>query len=110
MTALAVIPGFLWVGTSCGLILVYPLPKLQGVPRVINHACVAFHAHSGPVRSLFAVPEGITSLDEANVDDDLVSDVIGVFWHKNLFLHVLLKRKHFADTSEGYVCVQPVAF
>ena len=58
VTALLFIPGFLWVGTSVGLVLLYPLPKMQGVPRVIGRACVAFHAHCGPVRSLLAVPQG----------------------------------------------------
>ena len=77
VTALLVTPGFLWVGTSFGLILVYPLPKLQGVPRVVGRACVAFHAHCGPVRSLLAVPEG-TFQPQTAVDDNLTSSVSGI--------------------------------
>lgn len=68
ITALLFIPGFLWVGTSAGLILLYPLPKLQGVPRVIGRACVAFHGHCGPVRSLLAIPQGEVSVDTTNDD------------------------------------------
>lgn len=68
VTALLFIPGFLWVGTSVGLILLYPLPKMQGVPRVIGRACVAFHAHSGPVRSLLAIPQGLVAKETASDD------------------------------------------
>ncbi|XP_028393892.1 rho guanine nucleotide exchange factor 10-like isoform X2 [Dendronephthya gigantea] len=68
VTALLFIPGFLWVGTSAGLILLYPLPKLQGVPRVIGRACVAFHGHCGPVRSLLAIPQGEVGVDITNDD------------------------------------------
>lgn len=68
VTALLFIPGFLWVGTSAGLILLYPLPKMQGVPRVIGRACVAFHAHCGPVRSLLAIPQGFVA-EESLADD-----------------------------------------
>ena len=68
VTALLFTPGFLWVGTSVGLILLYPLPKMQGVPRVIGRACVAFHAHCGPVRSLLSIPQGVV-VEEITGDD-----------------------------------------
>ena len=68
VTALLFIPGFLWVGTSVGLILLYPLPKMQGVPRVIGRACVAFHAHCGPVRCLLAIPQGVVAKETENDD------------------------------------------
>ena len=80
VTALLTIPGFLWVGTSHGLILLYPIPKLQGVPRVIGRACVAFHGHCGPVRSLFAVADGPVSGETGGLEDDVMSVTTGRYW------------------------------
>jgi len=44
--------GLLWVGTSVGLVLIFPLPRLEGIPLVSGRACVSFHAYQGRVRSL----------------------------------------------------------
>jgi hypothetical protein len=45
--------GLLWVGTSVGLVLIFPLPRLDGIPLVSGRACVSFHAYQGRVRSLY---------------------------------------------------------
>jgi len=51
--------GRLWVGTSVGLILAYPLPRLRdGIPRIQERPQVALHGHSGPVSFLVPVQYG----------------------------------------------------
>lgn len=38
-TALAADEGLLWVGTSVGVTLVFPLPRLEGIPLVSGKNC-----------------------------------------------------------------------
>lgn len=42
VTALAADEGLLWVGTSVGVTLVFPLPRLEGIPLVSGkgHFCL----------------------------------------------------------------------
>ncbi|CAG5115124.1 unnamed protein product, partial [Candidula unifasciata] len=50
VTALAVSRGFLWIGTSCGVMLTVPLPRLSdGVPLYRGSPKLSLHAHKGPV-------------------------------------------------------------
>ena len=41
-TALAADEGLLWVGTSVGVTLVFPLPRLEGIPLVSGKNCHLF--------------------------------------------------------------------
>ena len=50
ITSLESSEGFLWVGTSQGLALTLPLPRLASAPCIYTSANIAFHAHQGPVR------------------------------------------------------------
>ena len=51
VTCLAASTGLLWIGTSLGLILTLPLPRLKdGVPLYRGHPFVSYHGHRGPVR------------------------------------------------------------
>lgn len=52
-TALAADEGLLWVGTSVGVTLVFPLPRLEGIPLVSGKACVAFHSYGSSVRYFY---------------------------------------------------------
>ncbi|KAJ7394837.1 guanine nucleotide exchange factor 10-like protein [Desmophyllum pertusum] len=52
-TALAADEGLLWVGTSVGVTLVFPLPRLEGIPLVSGKACVAFHSYCSSVRCFY---------------------------------------------------------
>lgn len=52
VSALLAVQGLLWVGTSAGLGVTVPLPKLEGLPLVGGHCAVAYHAHAGPVTFL----------------------------------------------------------
>ena len=42
-TALAADEGLLWVGTSVGVTLVFPLPRLEGIPLVSGTNCHPFY-------------------------------------------------------------------
>ena len=47
--------GFLWIGTSAGLILIYRIPHLEGVPIVSGKPFLAMDGHKGAVRVLLPV-------------------------------------------------------
>ncbi|XP_076451656.1 rho guanine nucleotide exchange factor 10-like protein [Babylonia areolata] len=56
VTCLAASTGLLWIGTSVGVILTLPLPRLSdGVPLYSGRPAVAYHAHRGPVRFIIPV-------------------------------------------------------
>ena len=44
--------GLLWVGTSVGCVLTFPLPRLEGVPQIKGRPNVSYHAHMGPIKFL----------------------------------------------------------
>ncbi|XP_066091351.1 rho guanine nucleotide exchange factor 10 isoform X2 [Saccopteryx bilineata] len=52
VTSLLVCHGLLMVGTSLGLVVALPVPRLQGIPKVTGRGMVSYHAHSGPVKFL----------------------------------------------------------
>ena len=47
--------GFLWIGTSIGLILIYRIPHLEGIPIVSGKPYLAMDGHKGAVRVLLPV-------------------------------------------------------
>ncbi|KAF6083699.1 Rho guanine nucleotide exchange factor 10 [Phyllostomus discolor] len=51
-TSLLVCHGLLMVGTSLGLVVALPVPRLQGIPKVTGRGMVSYHAHNGPVKFL----------------------------------------------------------
>lgn len=55
VTALVVSRGLLWVGTSVGVTLTLPLPRLQGVPIISGRPTLSYHAHTGPVTFLMTL-------------------------------------------------------
>ena len=44
--------GFLWIGTSIGLILIYRIPHLEGIPIISGKPYLAMDGHKGAVRVL----------------------------------------------------------
>ncbi|XP_045437613.1 rho guanine nucleotide exchange factor 10 isoform X3 [Pipistrellus kuhlii] len=52
VTSLLVGHGLLMVGTSLGLVVALPVPRLQGIPKVTGRGMVSYHAHHGPVKFL----------------------------------------------------------
>ena len=55
VTSLMAFSGFLWIGTSVGLILIYRIPHLEGIPIVSSKPYLAMDAHKGAVRVLLPV-------------------------------------------------------
>lgn len=66
VSALLAGQGLLWVGTTAGVSVTVPLPKLEGLPLIGGHMAVSYHAHAGPVTFLL----NLTS--ETQVDVNVV--------------------------------------
>ncbi|XP_077009116.1 rho guanine nucleotide exchange factor 10 isoform X4 [Tamandua tetradactyla] len=64
VTCLLVCHGLLMVGTSLGIVVALPVPRLQGIPKVTGRGMVSYHAHNGPVKFLVMA----TTLHEKNRD------------------------------------------
>ena len=47
--------GSLWVGSNLGILVNFPLPRLEGVPLVNGPAMVAYHTHGGPVKFMLGL-------------------------------------------------------
>ncbi|XP_053316335.1 rho guanine nucleotide exchange factor 10 [Spea bombifrons] len=52
VTSLLVCHGLLTVGTNLGVIVAFPVPRLQGIPKVTGRGMVSYHAHHGAVKFL----------------------------------------------------------
>ncbi|KAG8581814.1 hypothetical protein GDO81_007815 [Engystomops pustulosus] len=52
VTSLLVCHGLLMVGTNLGVIVAFPVPRLQGIPKVTGRGMVSYHAHHGAVKFL----------------------------------------------------------
>ncbi|KAA0707632.1 Rho guanine nucleotide exchange factor 10-like protein [Triplophysa tibetana] len=55
VTSLLICQGLLWVGTSQGIIITLPVPKLEGIPKITGKGMMSLNAHSGPVDFLVAI-------------------------------------------------------
>ena len=55
ISSLLAAPGYLWVGLSCGLIMLYQIPRLGGVPNIVSRPFVAMDAHVTGVRMMIHV-------------------------------------------------------
>ncbi|KAG8517566.1 Rho guanine nucleotide exchange factor 10, partial [Galemys pyrenaicus] len=63
VTCLLVCHGLLMVGTSLGIVVALPVPRLQGIPKVTGRGLVSYHAHSGPVKFLVLAAAPTTDAD-----------------------------------------------
>ncbi len=52
VTALLVSPGYFWIGTSVGIIMVYRIPLIESVPLITAKPYLAMDGHKGQVQSL----------------------------------------------------------
>ncbi|XP_049873835.1 rho guanine nucleotide exchange factor 10 isoform X2 [Pectinophora gossypiella] len=55
VSALLAGQGLLWVGTTAGVSVTVPLPKLEGLPLIGGQIGVSYHAHAGPVTFLLSL-------------------------------------------------------
>ena len=63
VSALLAGQGLLWVGTTAGVSVTVPLPKLEGLPLIGGHIAVSYHAHAGPVTFLLSLAPETKEVD-----------------------------------------------
>ncbi|XP_064072660.1 rho guanine nucleotide exchange factor 10 isoform X4 [Vanessa tameamea] len=63
ISALLAGQGLLWVGTTAGVSVTVPLPKLEGLPLIGGHIAVSYHAHAGPVTFLLSLTPETREVD-----------------------------------------------
>ncbi|XP_065593936.1 rho guanine nucleotide exchange factor 10-like protein isoform X4 [Cyrtonyx montezumae] len=49
VTSLLICQGLLWVGTDQGIIVLLPVPRLEGIPKITGKGMVSLNGHGGPV-------------------------------------------------------------
>ncbi|NXL71659.1 ARGAL protein, partial [Leptocoma aspasia] len=52
VTSLLLCQGSLWVGTDLGIIVLLPVPRLEGIPKITGKGMVSLNGHAGPVKFL----------------------------------------------------------
>ncbi|NWJ01838.1 ARGAL protein, partial [Crypturellus undulatus] len=52
VTSLLICHGLLWVGTDQGIIVLLPVPRLEGIPKITGKGMVSLNGHGGPVAFL----------------------------------------------------------
>nr|XP_012644264.1 rho guanine nucleotide exchange factor 10 isoform X3 [Microcebus murinus] len=70
VTSLLVGHGLLMVGTSLGVLVALPVPRLQGIPKVTGRGMVSYHAHNGPVKFIL-LAEALQGRDKDRAGDSL---------------------------------------
>lgn len=63
VSALLAGQGLLWVGTTAGVSVTVPLPKLEGLPLIGGHIASSYHAHAGPVTFLLSLTPETREID-----------------------------------------------
>ncbi|XP_039698013.1 rho guanine nucleotide exchange factor 10-like protein isoform X3 [Pteropus medius] len=69
ITSLLICQGLLWVGTDQGIIVLLPVPRLEGIPKITGKGMVSLNGHCGPVAFL-AVATSILALDILRSDTE----------------------------------------
>ncbi|XP_048374793.1 rho guanine nucleotide exchange factor 10-like protein isoform X7 [Sphaerodactylus townsendi] len=52
VTSLLICQGLLWVGTDQGILVLLPVPRLEGIPKITGKGMVSLNGHCGPVAFL----------------------------------------------------------
>ena len=60
VTALMASSGFFWIGTSVGILMVYRIPLIEGIPLVTAKPYLAMDGHKGSVRVILTVRTSAT--------------------------------------------------
>ncbi|XP_067447266.1 rho guanine nucleotide exchange factor 10-like protein isoform X1 [Thunnus thynnus] len=61
VSSLLICQGLLWVGTSQGIILTFPVPTLEGIPMITGKGMTSLNAHCGPVEFLVSASSTLAS-------------------------------------------------
>ncbi|XP_032087497.1 rho guanine nucleotide exchange factor 10-like protein isoform X2 [Thamnophis elegans] len=49
VTSLLICQGLLWIGTDQGILVLLPVPRLEGIPKITGKGMVSLNGHCGPV-------------------------------------------------------------
>ncbi|XP_040009743.1 rho guanine nucleotide exchange factor 10-like protein isoform X2 [Xiphias gladius] len=77
VSSLLICQGLLWVGTNKGIILTFPIPTLEGIPKITGKGRTSLNAHCGPVDFL-VFASGTLASDLLRRDSILNSSEEGV--------------------------------
>ncbi|XP_058574888.1 rho guanine nucleotide exchange factor 10-like protein isoform X2 [Neofelis nebulosa] len=69
VTSLLICQGLLWVGTDQGVIVLLPVPRLEGIPKITGKGMVSLNGHCGPVAFL-AVATSVLAPDILRSDQE----------------------------------------
>ncbi|XP_070314885.1 rho guanine nucleotide exchange factor 10-like protein isoform X3 [Odocoileus virginianus] len=69
VTSLLICQGLLWVGTDQGVVVLLPVPRLEGIPKITGKGMVSLNGHCGPVAFL-AVATSILAPDILRSDQE----------------------------------------
>lgn len=61
VSSLLLCQGLLWVGTTLGTILAFPVPTLEGIPKITGKGQLSLNAHCGPVDFLVSSSTSLSS-------------------------------------------------
>ncbi|CAJ1055205.1 rho guanine nucleotide exchange factor 10-like protein isoform X2 [Xyrichtys novacula] len=61
VSSLLICQGLLWVGTNQGVILTFPVPTLEGIPKITGKGLTSLNAHCGPVDFLVSTSGSLAS-------------------------------------------------
>ncbi|XP_045912462.1 rho guanine nucleotide exchange factor 10-like protein isoform X1 [Micropterus dolomieu] len=61
VSSLLACQGLLWVGTSQGIILTFPIPTLEGIPKITGKGMLSLNAHCGQVDFLVSASSTLAS-------------------------------------------------
>ncbi|KAG8002371.1 Rho guanine nucleotide exchange factor 10-like protein [Nibea albiflora] len=61
VSSLLICQGLLWVGTRQGIILAFPVPTLEGIPKITGKGMTSLNAHCGPVDMLVSTTSTLAS-------------------------------------------------
>ncbi|KAK9515897.1 hypothetical protein VZT92_026497 [Zoarces viviparus] len=61
VSSLLICQGLLWVGTSQGIILTFPVPTLEGIPKITGKGMTSLNAHCGPVDFMVSTSSTLAS-------------------------------------------------
>ncbi|XP_068589224.1 rho guanine nucleotide exchange factor 10-like protein [Cebidichthys violaceus] len=61
VSSLLICQGLLWVGTSQGIILTFPVPTLEGIPKITGKGMTSLNAHCGPVDFMVSTTSTLAS-------------------------------------------------
>ncbi|XP_033015369.1 rho guanine nucleotide exchange factor 10-like protein isoform X6 [Lacerta agilis] len=77
VTSLLICQGLLWVGTDQGILVLLPVPRLEGIPKITGKGMVSLNGHCGPVEFLaVALSTLAPDILKSDKEDDPLADPV----------------------------------